>query len=184
MAIWPAPHGDVKGPLGRSAVCKGACRKRGVVDEAARASGPNEPRASGSNEKRGRCCHRPRFRVPAGILRPRSVPNRGRKSKLLRSRSGFFQSKLRKIPFAVPLPEGSSSTGLRESGFGFGLPRRLALLPGCPTSTSMASTPKDLRRFRGGGTQKLSSLSGRPLLTAKPDHGRAIRFAPEESACG
>jgi len=69
-------------------------------------------------------------------------------------------------------------------GSDLGRPASSRFFPGCPTTASMASIPKDIRRFRGGGTQKLSSVSGRPLLTAKCQYGQAFRFAEADSACG
>src|SRR5689334_24505264 len=55
------------------------------------------------------------------------------------------------LPISIPLPESSGLAGLRESGFGFGSPRCLALLPGCPTRASLASFPKDLGPLGTGG---------------------------------
>jgi hypothetical protein len=102
----------------------------------------------------------------------------------LRVPSGLPSSKLSGRPFAVPLPEGAGSAGLRESGFGFGFPRYLALLPGCPTRASMASFPKDLGLFGTGGVLEFRAVAGWSSLTAKGHHGWAIRFAKGLRACG
>jgi hypothetical protein len=92
--------------------------------------------------------------------------------------SGLPSSKLSGRPFAVPLPEGSSSAGLRESGFGLGFPRRLALLPGCPTRASLVSFPKDLDPLCTGGVSEFLPVSGWSLLTAKCQHDSPVRVAP------
>jgi hypothetical protein len=90
--------------------------------------------ACAPNEKRGRCCHRPRHRVPAGVLRPRSVPNRAP----VRASSNWFpdfgsnRSELRKVPLRFLRPKAPVPPDSGKSGFGFGFPRLLALLSRLP----------------------------------------------------
>ena len=126
--------------------------------------------------KRGRCCHRPRFGFRPGSCDPGRFP---------------IERPLKQAPtgFSISGPiEASSERSLCGSfarrlqfrrtpgkvGSDLGCPASSRFFPGCPTTASTASVPKDIRRFRGGGTQKLSSVSGRPLLTAKCQYGRAI----------
>jgi hypothetical protein len=98
--------------------------------------------------------------------------------------SGLPPSKLIGRPFALPSAEASSPAGLRKSGFGFGLPLRLALLPGCPTRASLVSFPKDLDPLCTGGVSEFLPVSGWSLLTAKCQCAPVGRFAKAESACG
>ncbi len=86
------------------------------------------------NEKRGRCCHRPRNRVPAGVLRPRSVPNRApvEASSNWFPDFGSYRSKLRWVPLRFLRPKAPVPPDSGKSGFGFGLPRLLALLSRLP----------------------------------------------------
>jgi hypothetical protein len=136
--------------------------------------------------KRGRCCHRPRFGFRPGSCDPGRFPIER-------------PSKQAPTGFSISGPiEASSERSLCGSfarrlqfhrtpgkvGSDLGCPASSRFFPGCPTTASAASVPKDIRRFRGGGTQKLSSVSGRPLLTAKWQYGQRIRFAEAESACG
>ena len=99
----------------------------------------------------------------------------------LRFPSGLPSSKLSRRPFAIPLPESSGLAGLRKSGFGFGFPRCLALLPGCPTRASLASFPKDLRSLGTGGVWSFFPVAGWSLLTARGQNVRPDRFAQRES---
>ncbi len=99
----------------------------------------------------------------------------------LRFPSGLPSSKLSRRPFAIPLPESSGLAGLRKSGFGFGFPRCLALLPGCPTRASLASFPKDLRSLGTGGVWSFVPVAGWSLLTARGQNVRPDRFAQRES---
>ena len=96
----------------------------------------------------------------------------------LRVPFGLPSSKLSGRPFALPSPGGSGPAGLRKSGFGFGFPRRLALLPGCPTRASLASFPKDLGPLGTGGVAEVHAVSGRPSLTAKGQSDSPPRVAP------
>jgi hypothetical protein len=95
----------------------------------------------------------------------------------LRFPSGLPSSKLSGRPFVLPLPEGSGPTGLRKSGFGFGFPRCLALLPGCPTRASLASFPKDIGPLGTGGVWSFFPVAGWSLLTARHQNVRLARFA-------
>jgi len=99
----------------------------------------------------------------------------------LRGRCGLPSSKLSGRPFAIPLPEGSGLAGLRKSGFGFGSPRCLALLPGCPTRASLASFPKDLGPLGTGGVWSFFPVAGWSLLTARNQNVRVARFAQRDS---
>ena len=99
----------------------------------------------------------------------------------LRVPFGLPGSKLPGRPFAVPSPEGSGPAGLRKSGFGLGFPRRLALLPGCPTRASLVSFPKDLDLIGTGGVAEFRAVSGGSSLTAKGQHDRPARVAQRES---
>ncbi len=75
-------------------------------------------------------------------------------------------------------PGASGSAGpSKESGFGFGLRRCLALLPsGCPDLRFLRLPSEDFRRFPRGRAWKLFSVSGRPL----PATGRTL--APESES--
>ena len=99
----------------------------------------------------------------------------------LRGRCGLPSSKLSGRPFAIPLPEGAGLAGLRKSGFGFGSPRCLALLPGCPTRASLASFPKDIGPLGTGGVWSFFPVAGWSLLTARDQNVAPIRFAQRES---
>lgn len=99
----------------------------------------------------------------------------------LRVPSGLPSSKLSGRPFAVPSPEGDGSAGLRKSGFGLGFPRRLALLPGCPTRALLISFPKDLDQLGTGGVSEVHAVSGRSSLTAKSQDAVPARFGQAES---
>lgn len=152
-----------------------------MARRARRRGGSHRPK-----RKRGRCCHRPRFGFRPGSCDPGRFPI-GRPLK--QAPTGF--------PISGPI-EASSERSLCGSiarrlrfrrtpgkvGSDLGFPASSRFFPGCPTTVSSASIPKDLRRIRGGGTQKLSSVSGRPLLTAKCQYGQWIRFAEAQSACG
>jgi hypothetical protein len=67
---------------------------------------------------------------------------------------------------------------LKESGFGFGLRRRLALLPsGCPDPASFGFRPKTSAAFRWATAESVFPFpEGRALRQL--DIGTLIRFAP------
>ncbi len=70
----------------------------------------------------------------------------------------------------------------RKVGSASGFPFASRFFPGCPTSASPVSIPKDLGRLRGGGTRKFSPVARRPLPTAKADNDHRLRFGQAESA--
>jgi hypothetical protein len=160
---------------------EGAAPRPVAIGPMARRGGSHRPK-----RKRGRCCHRPRFGFRPGSCDPGRFP---------------IERPLEQAPtgFSISGPiEASSERSLCGSfarrlrfhrtpgkvGSDLGCPASSRFFPGCPTTASAASVPKDIRRIRGGGTQKLSSVSGRPLLTAKWQYGQRIRFAEAQSACG
>jgi hypothetical protein len=161
-------------------------RSRRGAGRAGRREGAASARGMARTRKRGRCCHRPRFGFRPGSCDPGRFPIR---RPLEQAPTGFpisgpieanFEESLcgsfaRRLQFRrTPGKVGSALACAAASRFS----------PGCPTTASAASVPKDFRRFRGGGTQKLSSLAGRPLLTAKCQYGQGFRFAEADSACG
>ena len=115
------------------------------------------------------------------IGRTRSADRPFLSRRTLRSRCGLPSSKLSGRPFAIPLPEGSGLAGLRKSGFGFGSPLCLALLPGCPTRASLASFPKDLGPLGTGGVWSFFPVAGWSLLTASDQNDSTPRFAKADS---
>jgi hypothetical protein len=102
-----------------------------------------------SKLRRGPC------RVPAEVLRPRSVPFRGPSARRLRSPLDLRRK------WDRPKPHASSSRAR--------------------STASVACAPKSTARFRGGRVSQLSSVAGSPFLIAKGHNGAAIRFAKGES---
>ena len=105
-------------------------------------------------------------RVPAEVLRPRSVPN----EHLSGEPAGYS--------FAVPSAEASGSADLR---------RKWDRLAPHASSSKVFHRFRGLQprrvtaRFRGGRVSELSSPRGSPLFLAKGHNDRASRFAPAES---
>jgi hypothetical protein len=102
-----------------------------------------------SKLRRGPC------RVPAGVLRPRTVPFRGPLARRLRSPLDPRRKWDRLAPHASP--SKTRSTAL------------------------VACVPKDTARLRGGRVSELSSLAGSPLLIAKRHTARPAESRQGES---
>ena len=122
------------------------------------------------------------LRVPRPALRPASVPWRVPSCSALRPRNPVPYRTSEKRSFAVSFretfrPGASGFAGpLKESGFGFGLRRRLALLPsGCPGPRFDRLPSEDFRRSPRGRSWERLSVSGRP----RPATRRTLALRPE-----
>lgn len=91
-------------------------------------------RARASETKTGPVLPPAPLRVPAGVLRPRSVPNQAP----VEASSNWFldfgsnRSKLREVPLRFLRPKAPVPPDSGKSGFGLGFPRLLALLSRLP----------------------------------------------------
>jgi len=115
-------------------------------------------------------------RVPAEVLRPRSVPNQIPEG----IRSGSPSRRTPTVSLSRPVsPKAPVSAGPSKKVGSARRPHASSskTLP----SASVACVPKDTARFRGGRVSELLSLAGETLLIAKGDNGALIRFAKAES---
>ena len=129
------------------------------------------------------------LRVPRPALRPASVPWRVPSFLALRLRIQGSLSDIREASFSASFrgsfhPGASGSAGpSKESGFGFGLRRRLALLPsGCPDLASIGLGPKTWAAFRGAVAGSVCPFpEGRALLQEGHCHPNPIRPSAESA---
>ncbi len=103
---------------------------------------------------------------------------------------GLRRSEASSVPFRGSFRPGASGSAgpSKESGFGIGLRRRLALLPsGCPDLASFGFRPKTSAAFRGAVAESVSPF---PEGRALPQEGQCTGFPSRgkryfgESACG